>query len=679
MFLSYNLIMKDINEIFKKVDLTMKDENIHYKDVVFNTKRKRNIIIFIFDDEVDNYFENIKEICLKLNEKEGNIIEFDSLAVNEKSGKVSIFAYKMKDFLKGFLINEIICKYDYLRFLKKKLNSHESDPKTRFSISKRMEMIISNILLFYKFNSNKPDINIKLKWEIIFPRLFFLYQNFFSITQNVFDINKDKKEKYLNNLDIGLINQILNLDPLDIFKIYEKNNFNVNNKGVIKESDKDIIINEKINIKVKSFPDSNELNTKVDALKFNLFLEKEFTLNGIWKREFKKITDIPYSYNIIDQNFEKFTGEENQLLKLFVIHTNFKKNRDCYNILRSMIDIMKYIDSEYKNLLRPLVFTIEDFLMHIAHKSIIELLDIKVNSLDKANLIKSLKSYINESELKLEQDNFLHYINATVKMTQKGKSPLLTSLLPNLLDHKNNWPFIKYFTNSEKDFISTCNLSVNDLNSFEANERLSFYIESVRFKYDLNYSVRKMTFGGINELILTLDLPDEYDETKYKNLKLLKDLLDLIGYEGIRKINELRNVVSHQDLIVNYNIELSSHENILQNAYNFLKDKNKSYTFQFNSDVDIKKDIENKIKGSWMFHNSKISQLIKLTSFINETYKPIFKRNLISDEIIEETKRTKQKTNCNQNTEITNQSNNFEFLTEILKLFEDYKGDDPNE
>lgn len=209
---------------------------------------------------------------------------------------------------------------------------------------------------------------------------------------------------------------------------------------------------------------------------------------------------------------------------------------------------------------------------------------------------------------------------------------------------------------------------------------IDIYSGSIRFKFDLNFILRKLSFSGLVSLIHTIDFPNEYNHDEYnhdhKYITLMKYILSEVSEADFKHLTDFRNAVSHHDLMLNsLDLSVEEYEKKLNSIINIFKDnKIQSYSFQFDRNIDIKNMFESKLYGLISSYEKKMTnrnfgKFRNLMKFISQNYNSVFGRDILVEIINKQNPSIKKQ---EQEFTMTDLPISIEFLKDI---FDDENGE----
>lgn len=652
------------NDVIKKIEEIYKNFKIYFIDV---SKEKWNSSrIKIFKNFIENKWKEINDFDVK--------VEFEP---NRNSILVigdSLFEPKEKNFINGLISKEfniwvdesiisfsdkksknreifniyymtnnefkilMIARYllksnDFIKFNSKKVNEF-SDPnnnkknrlKLRFLSIKKIDLMLNSFLFLVSQSNEFADFNFKFiqrkgyltekTIEIMLIPLVYRKINYF----NIFSESQNK-----------LLDKFSKLDPFDIGNAFNwgelDGDFLINKENILKKE----LLSKYLRKPLSYFLNLPEVETERIIVQ-NEKIEKKLEKMNFYEREINILVFNEKFSNKIDQHLFAFT-KNNFNVENFINKTLLINNNQKVKLLILLISLMRYINSEYKLLIMPLIHDIEEKLFSITENSIHNLL---INKIEKNSegFKKSIESFLvkNEYSGEFEDEPYYLYIPILIKIIQKTKKSRDFS---NFFNDNNFsffkkeivWADIKFFSESENFFIEN-EVTFEKYKNMNLVEKIYKYALSKEFNFNLSFLLRKMSFGGLIDLISTLDINDDVGLTFISNEENLKD---------IKLIRELRNIVFHQDILFgNAKHEIINYEKALENILKiFLETEFKrSYKYQNSySGFDIKEKfndkISNLIEGIKNEQNPRLySKLLIFRNFLKKYYQTHFGRNI---------------------------------------------------
>lgn len=625
----------------------------------------------------DLFWKNVKE---ELN----YIMVFDKLSI-KKNNVINIIFLTREEIEMGVFYDNVLLNYDYANYNRKKFNN-KSMANKKFINAKRLEFLMSNIAFKHKLiDKNEKKLSFNFKIKKIYLEEIFYSKNFLLILDGFFAKRNFKEyDLYFSGINLEPFNEMFPYDPVYISKFQNIKKISI---AAIKDSGR--ILNEN---ELNEF--ANEMSNEIrkdyspdNVTMYNLQLENYLEKMKIIQREFLTIAENSYFNRIVDQNIETFFYNGKNLER-FIQRTFLIGVKDQIKLLMNLSDIMRYIDSEYKKLVKPIVFSIEDFLIDLTLQTILELMELNLikTSVNFYDQIKYLVEPLDEDK---ESIPLYMVLSEIVKLTQKknSKTCLIKTVSSGPNNFKDNWKNLRYFAMSEISFKDELNIAEFQYSNLEFNEIVGLYFKSNRFKFDLNFVLRKLSFSNLINFISTLDLDDLEMSDNTASSRLLKEITSNFDKDEFELIKEIRNASSHQDILFNsLNFKIPKYESVLYGFHEIMKKNYKlqSYSFQATNDIDLKSLMDSKIWGLINYYkkqkkNKFNTKFEKLITFVDLYYDDLFDRKLIKP-ILENEKSYNEHRNAFQSyneTEISLSFKNeasFDYLNEYS--YEFYTNDD---
>lgn len=355
--------------------------------------------------------------------------------------KINVLFMTKNEIKKTIFYSYVIKHYDYTRYLtkqfKRTLNKEKKHTDHRFMDYKRIEMTLSNTALKYYVEESVMKLDFHFKIREIYLDELFLNEYILPIIEGVFLDSASMSHElksiiYGSEINFDAINRVIKFDPITISKF---TNSTMINKNIRTKRNEVIPCSE-----VKNYLNGNVILTHYSsnyATRYNVQLENHLLKKGIYSREFYKISAHRDFKSITDQNMDMFLSNSFHF-ENFIEKTNLLPLKNKLKLLSLMSDMMKYIETEYKKIIRPIIFPVEDLLIDLTYNAIIELLvQNKVSLGDNYKLNSEARiNPKNGNKRGIKDIPFYEYNSIVVSLIQKKNSSSLASLLPAYNDFK---------------------------------------------------------------------------------------------------------------------------------------------------------------------------------------------------------------------------------------------------
>lgn len=649
----------------------LKDNALHFEEVIFKNKGAKKAIIILVNKDVKTI--DYKEYSEKLTEGLGErvLINKNKLFRNDSnpernSSDIPLFfmdrwEYQILIYCSKLLDEVEFLNYNRKQFIKKYFSDKSKNHNIKRQIyfhQKKVEVILANLIVWLMDKNEK--IEIDFEQADIYPNFYIIERNLNHLLTGTFSdlslIGSSKFDIFSSEDDRETFENIIRLTPKSILGV-TKNNISINSDYGLN----DIIFRDfNFTFKNEAISENNQF--------YNLEIEDILTNRrkaNIFQRDFNILMKDREIHNYMDSNLHILIKEKYNIENFAI--TNLSETRKTKkSALIQLINIMRYIDSEYKILLRDPIFKIEDFLINLAQIWI-------SNSISKIDFDSILEQLIHENKKDYDtmDENSIpynRYVDLIVKTLQTGNSKsILNSINKNSMDLKNEWMELKYFVESENEFIEKYNIKQSRHNSFE---KAALYAESSNFRFDLNHILRKLTFSSLVALINSFDLK-KYNSSDSAINEIIASISS--RKDELSSIAELRNAISHQDNLFNSLKQLDRLEESVKTFLNLMKDNHKlqNYRFQIGiEEVNFDGEMSSKIYGLLKNIKSRSDKQYfvtkKLLYILRDFYKELFGRDVFTKEFFNSVE------NGSNNSLYNNPSKGLDYWNDILTNLSDF-------